>query len=432
MKLKQLPVSEYQKRFFLAWALNPTSCEYNESLVFKVSKQNDRIDKDLLKKCCEIMINEDEIFYSRFDQDGSTCYCCNYVIDDFYQEIELAEDIDIRENAKELISKPFDITKDTLLRLYVLSYANSSEYYLIANAHHIICDAVFASTLVNRILAIRNSLRSNEKINNDTEHCFKNAVKKEQDLLAEKNINITNQFWIETLKDIPLHVDLPKKSILNNKKEDIQEEIYFNLSHEDLSELKLLSKATKSTLFSVLSALYGFVLAKYSNQEKFTFTYPINLRPQGFRDVFGCFVNNVPLIIDLSDKITMSDLISDIIKQRIACKEHQWYSLTDLINDQRKDRNEYDSNEWFNVGLIEANLNAMRIDIPNMIITSEDINPKKTGIYDLALAYDPRANNGVKCKLLYKKNILEKHIVEGVISCFKKLIHNCNKNKDNK
>lgn len=85
-KMNKLPISEYQKRFFVEWALAPNESTYNTSLVFKITGN---LDKVALKKACELFIQKHEICHAQYNEDGSECYYSNYTIDDFYHEIDI-------------------------------------------------------------------------------------------------------------------------------------------------------------------------------------------------------------------------------------------------------------------------------------------------------------------------------------------------------
>ncbi|MCC2645565.1 MAG: hypothetical protein K0R94_1343, partial [Burkholderiales bacterium] len=42
-KAKQLPISEYQQRFFLEWLLAPQENTYNTALVYKITGKLDKL-----------------------------------------------------------------------------------------------------------------------------------------------------------------------------------------------------------------------------------------------------------------------------------------------------------------------------------------------------------------------------------------------------
>ncbi|MED7789340.1 condensation domain-containing protein [Francisella sp. 19X1-34] len=79
-EIKELPISEYQKRFFLEWAIDPESTKYNISLVYKITGN---LDKKALKKACEKFTQDNEVVHARYSKDGEKCFYGNYKIDDF-------------------------------------------------------------------------------------------------------------------------------------------------------------------------------------------------------------------------------------------------------------------------------------------------------------------------------------------------------------
>jgi len=104
---RMLPISEYQKRFFLEWALAPNDSTYNVSLVFKITGD---LDKRLFKQAYEVFIQQHEAFYARYIQNGSECYYENYQIDDFYHEVELDTNLEILSQIRAILDKPFNLT----------------------------------------------------------------------------------------------------------------------------------------------------------------------------------------------------------------------------------------------------------------------------------------------------------------------------------
>lgn len=113
--LRTLPISEYQKRFFLEWVLAPNESTYNISVVYKI---NGKLDQNALKEAFRLIINKNEIFHARYNEDGSNCYFENYSIDDFYH-VNFTEK-NIQEQLRQILDIPFDLTKDVLCRFYLL------------------------------------------------------------------------------------------------------------------------------------------------------------------------------------------------------------------------------------------------------------------------------------------------------------------------
>ena len=383
MKIKQLPISEYQKQFFLEWHLNPDGCEYN---VFQVIKFTGNLSQEKLKQSCEIFIQEHDIVHARYNDDGSECYYSDFTIGDVYQETELDKSIDKVAYIQQLLSAPFNLTTDNLIVFYLLAIQPDVNY-LVIKGHHIILDGISFGMMLSEIAENYNALKLNKDIPVGRSKPFVDAILAEQKELAEKNVDQAKLFWSNKLNNIPLIIELSKKHLI-----DTQQKIgyvYFKFTDEELLGLRKLVKETRSTLFLVLSAIYGFVLSKYSNQNQFTISYPVNMRPKSFANTNGCFINNLPLVFDLSNKDTLLDVIKNNIQQIIAAEGIEWYTLTNIIHDQRKTRNEFQTN-YFNVGFVEtnvANTDAELLHFEGVKTHGENITLQHNGMYDLCLKY---------------------------------------------
>ena len=164
----------------------------------------------------------------------------------------------------------------------------------------------------------------------------------------------------------------------------------------------------------MISAIYGVILSKFTNQEKFFLSYPVDMRPVGFKNVTGCFVNNLLLKIDLKDHSLFSELLRNISGQRRVTNKYQGYSMTHIINDQRKLRGGLEANH-FNVGITQANLNTLPFTLNNLDVSSIDITASREIHDELTLLYDEYSSNQLKFKLSCEKELFS----EGFIIKFK-------------
>src|SRR3990167_10396951 len=288
-----LPISEYQKRFFLEWALNPDDTSYNQSLIYKISGD---LNIAYLKQACECLTQQHEVVHARYDATGTRCFYQNYTIDDFFHILPLDSSCDVMTQLCRLIDRPFDLTEDVLLQFYLLQ-TDANEFYFIVNAHHIVCDAQSAVILIQSISNHYQQLACGDYQWSQLDKTFSKAVQKKVEALTDEYVDKASQYWKNFIDDMPLSVSLPYQT--RDNQSILGDTIYFELTEEEIQSLKSCAKRNKTTIFITLAALYGFIIAKYSHQEQFLLSYPINLRPLGFSDVTGCFINNLLLKIDL-------------------------------------------------------------------------------------------------------------------------------------
>ena len=408
-----LPISEYQKRFFLEWALEPQSSIYNVSLAYKISGD---LDTRELKKACEMFLSQNELTNGNYNHDGTICNYNDFGFHDFYNELVLDKTPSLQ--IEKLLNTPFDLNKGPLLKLYLLTDSENPRLnYFIVVAHHIIADAIAADIIVHQISANYNNIVDCIEAIEASTKTFTAAVLAEHAISNEDRNNKAKQFWESYLADCPLNVDLPIKTNAN-RDDKTSEVVLFELNETESVKLKQLAKQCESTPFIVILAVYSTLIAKYSNQEKILISYPVNMRPPGFARVTGCFVNNVLSKVEINKSETLTDLIKIATQQRKIIKEYQHYSLTNIINDQRVIRQEYE-NQYFNVGLVEANLNVAPIELNNLVTEVFKTNVSVESMYDICLNFDPRDKNTIKFVLEYPRSYFDKDLIDSFILSFK-------------
>lgn len=296
-------------------------------------------------------------------------------------------------------------------------------------SHHIIQDATCSVTIMNEITANYNRLIISKGTTLVTEvKTCSQAIQSESNLLTLPYKNRSRDFWLDFIADLPTNIQLPYKSWaipknLNNKIGDKSGEfIYFELDKEESILLRSYAKKHGSTLFLTLAALYALVVAKYSNQENIIINYPVDMRPKGYSNVTGSFVNNVLLKLELAKYNTLEELIVGLTLQRKEVKLHQAYSLTNIIEDQQK-INHSKINNYFNVGFTQTNLNSgSLLTLEQVDVIPVDMPWSSQVVNELGLQYDDKSNSIIKFKLEYQKELLDNTLINSFICSFKALI----------
>jgi amino acid adenylation domain-containing protein/non-ribosomal peptide synthase protein (TIGR01720 family) len=423
--LAYLPISEYQKRYFLEWALAPNDNTYNVSLVNKIAGS---FNDELFKQACWYFVKQNEVMHARYSDDGAHCFYGNYAIDDFYYKKALNIAESAESQIRGILDTPFDLTKDVLLRLVLLvpDDPHQDSYFIIV-AHHIIGDAISALQISSQIQQHYNALIKGEPSGSALDKTFSAAVSAEQKIINDDYKIKAQKYWLDFIGELPLNITLPYRSGVNSTDLDsiLGDKsggfIFFGLSEAETAALKAYAKQEKTTIFIVLSAIYGLVLSKYSNQDKILLSYPVNMRPRGFNDVTGCFVNNLPLKLEFDEAGSLSEIIEALGEQRRTGKAYQGYSLTDVIHDQRvyKNRN---TKAFFNAGITQANLNAFSIKLDGAEVTSVEISNSDKIVHEMGLLYDEYSSDIIKFKFEYRTLLFEKTLIERFIDTFKRLL----------
>ncbi|MDO6435456.1 amino acid adenylation domain-containing protein [Flavitalea sp. BT771] len=424
-KQKRLPISEYQKMFFLEWVLAPDAIVYNISIINKLTGN---IDEKLLKRACELFVNRNEVVHAQYSEDGESCYYGEFSIDDFFYGSTLRKDMSVQAQIRQLQYEPFDLTKGPLLRIHLVRNEdeNNPEFYFFFVAHHIICDANWALQFFLQVQSAYNRLSTGEGIVAECHRTFTQAVEAERKVLNAEYKKDARQFWLELIADIPLAGNLPYRTnpdghslddILSDKTGEFN---YFQISALQTSALRLYAMQKETTVFIVLSALYGLVLSRFICQERFLFSYTVNTRAADFKEIAGCFVNNIPMKFDLSTVDTIDELVESLEQQRKRAKRYQGYSFLDIIQDQRK-YNQCKQGNVFNIGFSQTYLNAIPFELHGLKSLPVDISWSKNSLHEIGLFYDDRSSE-IKFMLEFRKSLFDTYLIQQLIDSFQRAI----------
>ena len=175
------------------------------------------------------------------------------------------------------------------------SEKEDSKFYFFFVAHHIICDANWVLQFFSQIQSDYNRLYKGEEVSAKIDTTFRKAIQTEKKRLNQSFKTSAQKFWRDFINKSPLNIQLPYRlgvesiHLDNFLADKTGEFIYFNLEDAQSAQLRTYAKRNETTLFVVLSALYGFVLFKYINQQVFFFSYPLDVRPREFKRNNGLF-----------------------------------------------------------------------------------------------------------------------------------------------
>lgn len=426
--MRIVEISQYQKRFYIEWKINPNSTSYNTPLIYEI---HGNLNLNALEYALKVFIHRyDEGCRSYFIEQNETIK--QVILDAVNLEIEVHDISDVNQDItylkEQFIHKAstciFDLSKTPLYK-FALAYLSKNHYVLVLNFHHIITDATTAQSFVNIISNLYNSYNENDTINQEHQISILNkcvSLAKEQYDDKQKENDLI--YWENLLRDTELYLDLPKKNTINNIEQSCHC-VYFDFDKEQTNQLLKLTKRLKSTLFIIMAGIYGVILLRYANQKSLVLNYPVNMRPHGFRDKTGCFVNNILFKINIEQNYSFENLFHSLTQQRKNTKKHQRCSLLDIVQNLRN-KQLLKRNEFFNIDFFEAYLDLIPLKLNHL-----DILPVKP-IFgdmpnDIGLAYQ-FSHECIRFKLEYKVQLFDADFANNFIYIFKKVVNEIVKN----
>lgn len=334
-----LPLSFGQERLWYVDQLNPGSIAHNLRAVFHL--QGD-LDQSVLIKSLKEIVRRHEILRTTFPvKDGKPVQMISTDVNLDMTSIsimhlsEKEQGIEIERLATEEVQQPFNLSKDSLLRLKLVQ-VNQDEHILLRTTHHIINDR-WSDSLFMRELAtlyktfLEQSLPKNSAQAN-IQHTippltvqygdfalFQRKWMGNSDLVASQI-----EYWrgeldkIETIEH--LNEDHPH-SCLTHYHGGTQ---YLPLSRELTHSLQKLSQSEGVSLFVTLMAAFNALLFQYSGQKDIVICSPVSGRTQvELRKIIGYFNNLLPIRTNLEGNPDFRRLQHQVSEVSLKAFENQ-------------------------------------------------------------------------------------------------------------
>ncbi|MGQ1787244.1 non-ribosomal peptide synthetase [Saccharicrinis sp. GN24d3] len=312
---KKIPLSKIQEQFWLLGTLSPHDTAYNIPLIYCV---RGKLKVSFLKKALSHVLQNHEILRANIAVNKNKPYFCvkdEVDINDFFKPLcihenyttELYEQYVINE-----VHKSFSMRADKLLRVKVFQFKDIT--YLSFVFHHIIIDLHSKKVFAEELSDYYNSLVYSDKlkVNHKSKPYAEYTSWQNQWLtsdVAEKMRESWKKEFNEKIHPVKLPFQKPKKALNNESCGRKLFQIPSGLS----KRIKKFSNEHNISPFVFLLSAYAIFLSRISNQDKLIVGVPFtNRRKQDFADTIGCFVNTLPVTINLGNNISILELINQV------------------------------------------------------------------------------------------------------------------------
>ncbi|MDW7617945.1 amino acid adenylation domain-containing protein, partial [Peribacillus simplex] len=223
--------------------------------------------------------------------------------------------------------KGFNLSEEILIRLSVLKL-NNEEYKVIWSSHHILMDGWCGNIIMNDLFAFYASLKNQQHIDIKEPARYGDYIK----WLQKQPKNKAEHYWEHYLKGYGNHAQLPSSSReegLDFKKERLN----FTIDKRMTESLMNISKQAKVTINTVIQAVWGILLQKYTNMEDVVFGSVVsgrNAKVEGIEEMIGLFINTVPIRVKSSSESKFIDLVKEIQKNSLESSKYDYYPLAEI------------------------------------------------------------------------------------------------------
>lgn len=247
------------------------------------------------------------------------------------QDDDAARETEVRQLEREIAYTGFDLTRGPLLRARIIRLgAERSQVQLLF--HHLVTDEV-SMTLLMRELSTAYKARAAGRSPVLPPHDVDLATlaRAEEDFLAGAEGEGLRRFWARELAGaatLTLPTDRPRGERASYRGEFLERPA----SADAAGMVRELAGACRTTPFTVFCAAVGVVLQRLSGQSDIVIGIPTANRTQrGADQLIGCFLNVVPVRLDLSGNPRFDELVQRVGEAVLRSYEHQQMPFAEIV-----------------------------------------------------------------------------------------------------
>ncbi len=295
------------------------------------------------------------------------------------QKLSPAEQTEeVQRLAYEEAHTPFDLAKDSLLRVTLIKL-DSTVYVLLITMHHIISDGWSISIFMKELTILYQAFSQNQPSPlSPLTIQYADFAHWQRQWLKGAVLDTQINYWKQQLADIPPVLDLPTdypRPAIQSYRGNYQN---FEITTPLTKKLITLSQQTGVTLFMTLLAAFVTLLHHYSAQNDIIVGSPIaNRNRLELEDLIGFFANTLILRTDLSGNPTFLELLERVRRLTMAAYTHQDLPFYKLIEELQPVRH-LGYNPIFQVFFALHNTPTEQLDLVDLKITFLKFNYEAT------------------------------------------------------
>ncbi|HTR47812.1 MAG TPA: condensation domain-containing protein, partial [Verrucomicrobiae bacterium] len=328
----EFPLSYGQQGLFYLNRANPESIAYNTMFAIDVRSP---LDVDLLRRALQTIVERhpalrtkyalaDNQFVQRVDDSSGLNFQA--------MDASAWSDGEVDARLVEEAARPFDLERDSILRIRVYS-RGPEDHVLLVGVHHICFDYwsyeifvreltnVYAALQAGKAPALRPILRH-----------YSDYVSWQRDMLAGPRGEQLRSYWQKELAGELSVVNLPADRRRPAVQTFTGAAFRFDLPADRVKALQSLATKQKVTLYVLMLAAYEVFLHRYTDQKDVIVGTPMACREaKEFEDVIGYFANMLPLRARFSSDVTFREFLQQTRRTVFSALEHQDYPFSLLI-----------------------------------------------------------------------------------------------------
>lgn len=418
------PLSFAQQRLWFFSQLEPESSAYNIPAAIRLTG---RLNIPALENSLNAILNRHEILRTNFQvvageavQVIQASVRLKLPIIDLQNIPQTEQETKARNLAILEAQKPFNLEKDSLIRVNLLRL-HETDHLILLTMHHIISDGWSTGILIRELTKFYIAYDNNQQCNLPQLpiQYLDFAVWQRQYLQGEV-LQTQLNYWKQKLNGhlpiLELPTDRPRPAIQTDRGATQS----FTLSASLTAALKNLSQQEGITLFMTLLAAFKVLLYRYTQQNDILIGTPIaNRNRSEIEGLIGFFVNTLVLRSHLEVKLSFKQLLHQIKTTTLEAYNHQDLPFEQLVEELQPER-DLSHSSLFQVMFILQNAPTEVLHLPDLTLNTLKVE-RKTANFDLTLSM-VETDTGLKGSLEYNTDLFNDDRITRMIGHFQTLL----------
>jgi len=402
------PLSFAQQRLWFLNQLEPESPAYNESRAYRLSGV---LDMAALQRALDQFVARHEILRTNFvsveghpTQVISEATPVELPLIDLRAWPESGREAEVRRLLAEKIRRPFDLSRDPMLRVMLLRL-NEQEHILLVVQHHIASDAWSSGIFWQELADLYRSVISGGPCElSELPIQYADFAIWQRNRLQGEFLEAQLAYWKKQLDGVePFRLPTDRRRSTTSTSPGAKQSL--TLPQELSDGLKALSRQQGATLFMTLLAAFQTLLNRYTRHTDIVVGTPIAGRTRlEVEKLIGFFVNTLVLRTDCSNDPTFRELLDRVKQKAVDAYAHQEVPFEKLVEELQPERN-IGGSPLFQVTFQLQNTPRSSIDLPGLTLSPVEA-ASGTAKFDLSLSMREEPG-GLKATLEYNTDLFD-------------------------
>jgi amino acid adenylation domain-containing protein len=428
----EIPLSFAQQRLWFLDQLEPGSAVYN---VCQAVRMHGVLNPAALEQALNEVVRRHEVLRTNFVAvDGRPVQVITALRVIAMKRVDLTEGrsgspaAELEQLLKEEARRPFDLSRDMLMRALLVRTA-PNEHTLLLTLHHIISDGWSVGILFREMAALYQAVGNGEPAGlPDLSIQYADYACWERDGSQGQNLEPLLAYWRKQLQGplpvLELPVDHPRTASPLSRGAAQAVSLPRNLTQE----IKTIGQQEGATLFMTLLAAFQVLLYRWTGQDDIVVGSVVaGRRKVELEKLIGFFVNTLVFRGDLSGEPTFRQLLVRIRDMAVGALAHQDLPFERLVNELRPDRT-VSRNPLFQAMFVLQNAPMAPTSLPGLQLEPVEVDTD-TSKFDLTLSV-MEGSAGLRAAMEYNADLFESDTIARLLASFETLLEGIVANPD--